>query len=141
LELSSPTLGVFGKVDCLKRRDGQLLPYEHKRGRCRRGDGKGGDGQPTAWPSDRVQAGTYAMMLEESLGKPVPEARIRYHADGVTVRVPLDERLRADVRAAVARARELRRSIERPPITDNEKLCRRCSLAPVCLPEEVRQEQ
>ena len=27
---------------------------------------------------------------------------------------------------------------ERPPVTDNENLCRRCSLAPVCLPEEAR---
>ena len=27
-----------------------------------------------------------------------------------------------------------------PPIADNERLCARCSLAPVCLPEEVRHE-
>jgi CRISPR-associated protein Cas1 len=44
------------------------------------------------------------------------------------------------VRAAVVRARELRQTVQRPPITENEKQCRRCSLAPVCLPEEVRQE-
>src|SRR5438552_2324497 len=31
-------------------------------------------------------------------------------------------------------------SVERPPITDNERLCAKCSLAPVCLPEEVRQQ-
>ena len=31
--------------------------------------------------------------------------------------------------------------MQRPPIAENEKLCRRCSLAPVCLPEEVRQDQ
>src|SRR5437762_3040700 len=36
LDLASPALGLFGKVDCLKRRDGLLVPYEHKRGRCRR---------------------------------------------------------------------------------------------------------
>ena len=135
LELASSTLGLVGKVDCLKRRDGQLLPYEHKRGRCRRDN----DDEPSAWPSDRIQAVAYAMLLEESFGRPVPEARIRYHADNVTVRMPVDDSARADVRAAVARARELRRTLERPPITENERLCRRCSLAPVCLPEEVRQ--
>src|SRR5438093_1282465 len=32
LELTSPTLGLMGKVDCLRRRDGSYLPYEHKRG-------------------------------------------------------------------------------------------------------------
>jgi CRISPR-associated protein Cas1 len=137
VDLASPTLGIFGKVDCLKRRDGLLVPYEHKRGRCRRGE----DNEPTAWPTDRVQAAAYAMMLEEVVGRAVPEARVRYHADGVTVRVPIDEAARAEVRAAVGRARELRRSLERPPVTDNEKLCRRCSLAPVCLPEEVRQDR
>src|SRR5882672_3083398 len=34
--LSSPALGLAGKVDCLRRRDGSYLPYEHKKGRCRR---------------------------------------------------------------------------------------------------------
>jgi CRISPR-associated protein Cas1 len=137
VELSSPALGLFGKVDCLKRRDGRMVPYEHKRGRCRRGQ----DNVPEAWPSDRVQAGAYAMLLEESLDQPVEEVRVRYHADNVTVRLPLDEALRRDVRSAVARAGDLRRQIDRPPITDNENLCRRCSLAPVCLPEEVRSDQ
>jgi CRISPR-associated protein Cas1 len=137
VDLSSDALGLFGKVDCLKRRDGMLVPYEHKRGRCRRGD----DNEALTWPSDRVQAAAYAMLLEESAGKPILEARVRYHADGVTVRVPVDDAARADVRYAVERARQLRRSLERPPVTENEKLCRRCSLAPVCLPEEVRQDQ
>lgn len=137
LELASPSLGIFGKVDCLKRRDGQVVPYEHKRGRCRRGE----DEEPTAWPTDRVQAVAYAMMLEEAIGQAIPEARVRYHADGVTVRVPVDDAARAEVRAAVTRARQLRQSLERPAVTENEKLCRRCSLAPVCLPEEVRQDR
>jgi CRISPR-associated protein Cas1 len=138
VELSSPALGLIGKVDCLKRREGQLIPYEHKRGRCRRTSPD--DATPLTWPSDRVQAAAYAMMLEEATGRPVTEARVRYHQDGVTVRVPIDDSARSAVRAAVDRARQLRLAIERPPITDNEKLCRRCSLAPVCLPEEVRQE-
>jgi CRISPR-associated protein Cas1 len=137
VELVSQRLGIFGKVDCLKRRDGALVPYEHKRGRCRRSEAN----EPLAWPSDRVQAAAYAMMLEEVAGQPIAEARIRYHKDSVTVRVPIDAAARADVLAAVARARELRRTLERPPVTENEKLCRRCSLAPVCLPEEVRQDR
>ncbi len=39
------------------------------------------------------------------------------------------------------RARELQSSIERPPVTTNERLCVKCSLAPVCLPEEARLAQ
>jgi CRISPR-associated protein Cas1 len=133
LTLESGTLGLKGKVDCLRRRDGQLIPYEHKRGRARRGDEK-----PEAWPSDRIQVCAYILLLEEHTGKRIEEARIRYHADNATVRVPVDEAAREDVRKAATRARELARSVERPPVTDNEKLCLRCSLAPVCLPEEER---
>ena len=33
VELSSGSLGLTGKVDCVRRRDGSYLPYEHKRGR------------------------------------------------------------------------------------------------------------
>lgn len=136
IELLSQSLGLLGKVDAVRRRDGKLVPYEHKRGRCRRDT----DNQPTAWETDRVQIAAYAMMLEESIGEPIAEARVRYHADGVTVRVQVNDALRNQVREAINLARSLQQSIERPPVADNEKLCRRCSLAPVCLPEEVRQE-
>src|SRR5262249_17819719 len=47
----------------------------------------------------------------------------------------------AELTEAIASARRLRQSTERPPVTENEKLCVRCSLAPVCLPEEVRQAE
>jgi len=60
LVLESETLGLKGKVDCLRRRNGQLIPYEHKRGRSRKGE----DG-PEAWPSDRLQVYAYTMLLEE----------------------------------------------------------------------------
>ena len=36
LELADPELGLVGKVDAIRRRDGSLLPYEHKRGRCQK---------------------------------------------------------------------------------------------------------
>jgi CRISPR-associated protein Cas1 len=137
IDLSSTALSLMGKVDCLRRRDGSYLPYEHKRGQpCRR------DGQPpSAWPSDRLQIIAYTVLLEEAFGQPIPEGRIRYHAANVTVRIPIDDPARAELRQAIAEARRLRGSLERPPIADNERLCARCSLAPVCLPEEVRHDR
>ena len=133
LVLESDSLGIRGKADCLRRRNGQLIPYEHKRGRSATGD----DG-PQAWPSDRLQACAYALLVEEQTDTPIEEARIRYHANNTTVRVPVDEAAREEVQRAVARARELGQSVERPPVTENDRLCLRCSLAPVCLPEEER---
>lgn len=134
--LESSTLGLLGKVDALRRRDGTIIPYEHKRGRsCRTSD------KPTAWDSDRLQIGAYAILLEETLGESILEGRIRYHADKSTVRISIDDDLRAAVLEGLCRARNLRELTERPPITDNERLCVRCSLAPVCLPEEGRKSK
>ena len=52
--------------------------------------------------------------------------------------VAVDDAARDRLRQAIARARELSRSLQRPPVADNENLCAKCSLAPVCLPEESR---
>jgi len=135
LELACPRLGLVGRVDALKRRDGRFIPYEHKRGKARRDK----HGEAIAWETDALQVAAYAMMIEEAHAQEIPEGRVRYHRDGVTVRVPIDATMRGRVVEAVRRAWALRQQLERPPVTSNENLCRRCSLAPVCLPEEARQ--
>lgn len=136
LELADPALGLVGKVDAIRRRDGSLVPYEHKRGKARR-DGK--TAQP--WPSDRLQVVAYAVLIESATGQAIPEGRVRYHADNATVRVPIDDAARAELSGAIAAARALRESPDRPPVAENDRLCARCSLAPVCLPEETRQAE
>ncbi len=133
MELSSESLGLVGKVDALRRRDGSWIPYEHKRGRCKRADKK-----PAAWPSDRIQVCAYGMLIEEEKGVDIAECRIRYHADNTLVRVPLDDAARADVLRAIERAEELGRSIDRPGVAVDDRLCIHCSLSPVCMPEEER---
>lgn len=127
--LESETWGIKGKVDYVRYRDGGLVAYEHKRGRSM------GD---EAWPSDRLQVVAYAALLAEHLGNPVKEGRVHYHANNKTVRVPVDDKALEELKAAVYRARELSQSVQRPPVTANEKLCAKCSLSPVCLPEEER---
>ncbi len=134
LQLESHDLGLMGKVDCLRRRDGKLIPYEHKRGRSARSP----TGQAEAWRSDRLQVYAYAALVEEHSGQKISEGRIRYHADNVMVSVPIDEEAHHLLRESIARARELQALVVRPPVTLNEKLCVKCSLAPVCLPEEAR---
>ena len=133
-ELASETIGLVGKLDGVRVRDVGWVPYEHKRGRPARTK----EGVAEAWPSDSLQVSAYGMLLEEAVGRPVREGRVRYHAENITVRVPLDVAARERVIGAVARARKLRESLDRPPVAANERLCVRCSLAPVCLPEEER---
>ncbi|MGI8469724.1 MAG: type I-MYXAN CRISPR-associated endonuclease Cas1 [Pyrinomonadaceae bacterium] len=134
LKLESETYGLVGKVDCIRRRSGQIIPYEHKRGRSARG----ADGTAETWGSDRIQIIAYCLLVEEHSGREITEGRVRYHADNVMVRVAIDEQARADFQDSLNRARELQTNIERPPVTPNERLCVKCSLAPVCLPEEAR---
>ncbi|MEQ8785542.1 MAG: type I-MYXAN CRISPR-associated endonuclease Cas1 [Pirellulaceae bacterium] len=134
IELGSDDWGILGKADAVRRRDGKWVAYEHKRGRCRRDE----NNRPAAWLSDRMQAIAYAVLIEEALGEPVLQSRVRYHADNVTAFVDINDQARQDLRSAVERARSLRRTTQRPPVAENENLCRRCSLAPVCLPEEER---
>lgn len=109
VQVSSERWGIFGKVDALRRRDGAWVAYEHKRGRCRRGDDK----RPMAWPSDRVQAAAYAVLLEEALGEAVPQARVRYHADNVTAFVDINDEARQELAKAIERARQLRHTTDR----------------------------
>jgi CRISPR-associated protein Cas1 len=149
LDLESEGLGLRGRIDCLRRRDGSYIPYEHKRGRAARtrdgedtssssSSSKSNAGAACTWPSDRLQVAAYAMLIEEHTGQQILEARVRYHQDNVTVRVPIDAVAREDVLNAITRARELSGMVERPPVTTNENLCVNCSLAPACLPEEAR---
>ena len=134
LNLESDKWGLMGKVDCVRRRDGMLIPYEHKKGRS----AVSATGLPEAWASDRLQVIAYAALVEEHSGRKVTEGRIRYHASNAMVRVPIDDEALEDLTKAIARARELQDTVERPPVTENERLCVKCSLAPVCLPEEAR---
>ncbi len=134
LYLEDEILGLRGRVDALRTREGVTIPYEHKRGRCHRDENK----QPQAWDSDKLQILAYCCLLEVSLGITIPEGRIRYHADNVLVHVPFDDTGRQWVKDTIKQARELRTSPYRPPVTTNEHLCSRCSLSPVCLPEEAR---
>ncbi len=132
--LESSALGIRGKVDAVRRRGGSSYPVEHKRGRSLR------DGQNNAhaWESDFVQVVAYAMLLEEHLGESVKEARVHYHQDNVTVVIPVGPGEHRMVKLAIEEARKVSQQITRPDVTEHDGRCLRCSLAPVCLPEETR---
>lgn len=131
--LESEKWGLIGKIDCARQRNGQLIPYEHKKGRS-----ASSKGVAQAWPSDRLQIIAYAAIVAEHTNQPIVEGRIRYHADNILVRVPIDETAYEFLQQSIERAQELLSSVDRPPVTTNERLCAKCSLAPVCLPEEAR---
>lgn len=97
LYLEDEILGLRGRVDALKTQQGQLIPYEHKRGRCFRDENK----RPQAWESDRLQILAYCCLLEATQKVAVAEGRIRYHADNALVHIPFDEASRLWVKETV----------------------------------------
>ncbi len=135
IELGSENLGLVGKVDAVRTRDGVIVVTEQKRGR----PAPGADG-PAAWDTDQVQVAAYGMLMAEAFPNATIECRVRYHQPAASIVVPLDEAMRARVHSAIARARLLRLAGERPPVTADERRCTRCSLAPVCLPHEEREQ-
>lgn len=132
--LSDDEIGLVGKVDAIRHRDGNWVPYEHKKGNPAMR--KGSVAQP--WETDLVQVTAYALLLEKHLQRTLQQARIRYHGKNVTLTVPISQENRDKVLSAIKRAQELRQSPRRPPISESSGKCLRCSLAPVCLPEEER---
>lgn len=131
LELASERLGIRGKIDCARRKSGDQIVFEHKKGKSKKGD--------EAWLSDRLQVLAYTLLLAEHTGEDISEARIRYHADKKTIRLDINlAEAEHEVITAVARAGELCAGVERPAVDVPEYLCRTCLLAPVCLPEEER---
>ena len=132
-EYTSDFLGLTGKVDRLQKRDGNWIPYEHTKGSSR-SNGKSKE----AWQPDIYQVIGYVLLIEEASGRKIEEARIKYHRDNVLVKISVTEDLKNQVKEIIKKAQILMNQKERPKVSENPNLCIRCSLAPVCLPEENR---
>lgn len=123
----SEQLHVAGIADFVQEQaDGALIPLEHKRGRM---------GQHL---SDHVQLCAQAICLEERTGKPVPEGEIFYWANRRREGVVFSDGLRQQTFDAVSAIYELLERGHCPDPIEHPTKCRDCSLAPICLPKEVK---
>ncbi|MGY3454089.1 CRISPR-associated endonuclease Cas4g/Cas1g [Bradyrhizobium sp. USDA 4353] len=127
--LASDRLGIIGKMDLIEGEDGTVTPVDTKKGK-RPHVAEG------AYEPERVQVCAQALILEDA-GYKVREGAIWYGGSRERVRITLDETLRARTRTAISDLR-LTAAAGRmpPPLVDSPK-CTRCSLAGICLPDEV----
>jgi CRISPR-associated endonuclease Cas1/CRISPR-associated protein Cas4 len=126
--------GIVAVTDLVEVSDGAVMPVDYKRGALPPEDHPSTRGG--VWDADRVQIGAQALALREA-GYRVDRAAVWYAASRARVEVVVDETLVAEVRMAVASARELRRLQVAPsPLVDSPK-CPRCSLVGICMPDEV----
>ena len=141
--LGSELLGVIAKLDLVEVRgtlsDGghgnvftarEVVPVDYKAGAPREGVDVN-----ELWPTDQMQLGLQILLLREN-GYECQEGVIYYRATKQRVRFLLTAEREAWVRAQIDRARETMRGPIPPPLVASPK-CKRCSLAPVCLPDET----
>ncbi len=134
--MSSSRLGIIGKIDLMEITTAEnqevpdnrpvAVPVEYKRGRPR---------NPTE-SQHLVQIGAQMMILEEN-GYRVKEGILYYAGAKKRVTVELTPEIRDLVTDTVERVRELM-SMDRPPEPlIHDPRCFKCSLAPLCLPDEL----
>ena len=127
--LASERLGIIAKMDLIEGEDGTVTPIDTKKGK-RPHVAEG------AYEPERVQVCAQALILEDA-GYKVTDGAIWYAGSRERVRIALDDGLRATTRAAISNLR-LAAAAGRlpPPLVDSPK-CTKCSLAGICLPDEV----
>ena len=127
--LTSERLGIIAKIDLIDGGGGAVTPVDTKKGK-RPHVAEG------AYEPERVQVCAQGLILEDA-GYTVTEGAIWYAGSRERVRIALDDELRARTRAAIADLR-LAAAAGRlpPPLVDSPK-CTKCSLAGICLPDEV----
>lgn len=135
VQISSPRLGITGKLDLVEEKNGAVCPIEYKRG----SGPPGGNGLPPYWENDAVQVCAHGLLLEEDLGVPVPHGVLYYIGSKRRVDVALDDDLRAKTLQAIQTIRALsdRDTPPEPLPAELRHRCFGCSLAAVCQPEET----
>lgn len=129
IELASERLGLVAKMDVIEGEDGVLTPIDFKKGK--RPHVEGG-----AYEPERVQLCVQALVLEDN-GYRVGEGFLWFAGSRERVPVTFDEELRARTREAASGLRLAASARRIPPPLDNSRKCARCSLLPICLPDEV----
>jgi CRISP-associated protein Cas1 len=129
--LSSERLHVIAKMDLIEIEDGAVTPVDYKHGKPKEAK----DGLEL-WPADRIQLALQGLILREH-GYSCNEGVVYYATTKQRVRVEFDQALIQEAESAVERAWKLAAFGPIPPPLEDSPKCVGCSLAPICLPDEV----
>lgn len=150
LTLTSKTLGLTATLDIAEISGKVAVPVEYRKGRpkrtalaCPPDDPDEAEepplSRPEPWPTDRVQVGLHAILLKES-GYEVPKAVLYYAAEKLRMDIVVDEVLESEALSVLEAAKQCAGGPRPLPLV-NDARCVRCSLQPICLPDEVNQQR
>lgn len=150
LALTSESLGLTATLDLAEISGQVAVPVEYRKGRPKRvavgppADDCGEMEQrplshPEAWPTDRIQVGLQAVLLEDA-GYTVRDAVIYYAEEKLRLRISVDDALKAEALLTLEKAKQCAEGSRPLPLL-NDPRCPRCSLQPICLPDEVNHQR
>jgi CRISPR-associated protein Cas1 len=127
--LSADGLGLIARIDLIESSGPEVMPVDYKRGRMP-------DIPERAWEPDRVQLCAQGLILREN-GYDCKQGVVYYISSKTRVTVEFDERLRARTLELLDQLKQMADGGKIPtPLNDSPK-CEGCSLAGICLPDEV----
>jgi len=139
VQMGSERLGVVAKMDLVEAKAEredlltalEVCPVDYKAGAP-----KEGEDANELWDTDKMQLGLQALILRDN-GYTCNEGIIYYRATKQRVRLPITPELENWILQKITEARRVITGPIPAPLVNSPK-CVRCSLAPVCLPDETR---
>lgn len=150
LVLTSESLGLTATLDLTEILGQTAVPVEYRKGRPKHfpivptsddcGDREQLPIQQTeAWATDRIQVSLQAILLEDA-GYTVNEAIIYYAEEKLRLRIPIDDTLKSEALQTLKDAKQCAEGSRPLPLV-NDSRCLKCSLQPICLPDEVNHQR
>jgi CRISPR-associated protein Cas1 len=139
VQMGSERLGVVAKMDLVETKAEkenlftalEVCPVDYKAGAP-----KEGEEANELWDTDKLQLGLQALILRDN-GYNCNDGVIYYRATKQRVRLPITPELENWILQNIAEAKRIVTGPIPAPLIHSPK-CVRCSLAPVCLPDETR---
>jgi len=128
VELASERLGITAKLDLLEAAGDGVVPVDTKKGHPKP------DGGP--WEADAIQLCAQVLLLRDH-GYTAERGEIFYAQTRQRVPVHVTPALVEQTLRVVAGARDVATHLAPPPPLQSSPKCGRCSLAGICLPDEV----
>ena len=139
VQMGSERLGIVAKMDLVESKAEkedllsalEVCPVDYKAGAP-----KEGEEANELWDTDKMQLGLQALILRDN-GYTCNEGVIYYRTTKQRVRLPITPELESWILQNIADAKRVIAAPIPAPLVHSPK-CVRCSLAPVCLPDETR---